>query len=286
MRFVIITGISGAGKSQAMKSFEDLGFHCLDNLPPCLTREAVTLCGQAGVLHLALALDVRSHGPFGDAVLLLEEFRKQGIAFELLYLEARDDIIIRRYSETRRRHPYEHIERNLIDAIAADRRELEPIRARADHIWDTSQFTQSSLKARVTTTFADRETDGLLAVHVVSFGFKHGIPPDADLVFDVRFLPNPNYVAELKSLTGADAPVGAFLSALPATSSFLGILYQFFDFLIPLYVQEGKSRLTIGIGCTGGRHRSVYIARELAQHMSRHERVDTTLEHRDAIVTA
>lgn len=267
-----------------MKSFEDLGFHCLDNLPPRLTKEAVRLCQEAGIRHLALTLDVRSHGPFGDAMLLLDEFQEHGIAFELLYLEARDDVIIRRYSETRRRHPYEHLGRNLIDAIAADRRELAPLRARAHHILDTSQLTQSSLKARITAAFSDQGADGILAVHVVSFGFKHGLPLDADLVFDVRFLPNPNYVPELKNLTGADAPVGEFLSRLPATVSFLQALYHLLDFLTPLYIQEGKSRLTIAIGCTGGRHRSVYIAQELARHMAEQERVETTTEHRDTVI--
>jgi UPF0042 nucleotide-binding protein len=281
MRFVIVTGLSGAGKSQAMKSFEDLGFHCLDNLPPRLTGEIVTLCERAGIRRLALALDVRSHGPFGNAVAAVTELREREIAFELLYLEAGDDVIIRRYSETRRRHPYEHLGKNLADAIAAEHQEMTSLRAQADRVWDTSRLTQASLKARVVAAFADSDADTTLAVHVVAFGFKHGIPLDADLVFDVRFLPNPNYVPELKMLTGSDERVAAYLAPLPATMEFLRMLYGFIDFLIPQYTQEGRSRLTVAIGCTGGRHRSVFIAEELAEHLSGREHVEVTLEHRD-----
>jgi UPF0042 nucleotide-binding protein len=263
-----------------MKSFEDVGFHCVDNLPPRLATEVVTLCECSGITRLALALDVRSGGPFGNAQIALAELREHDFLFDLLFLEAQDDVIIRRYSETRRKHPYEHTGQNLIDAIAADRRELHALRAQADHIWDTSQLTQSSLKARVVDLFTEREDD-TLTVHVVAFGFKHGVPLDADLVFDVRFLPNPNYIPELKNLTGSDERVATYLAPLAATGAFLEHLRHFLDFLIPQYMQEGKSRLTIAVGCTGGRHRSVYIADELARKLRAYERIEVTLEYRD-----
>jgi UPF0042 nucleotide-binding protein len=245
-----------------------------------LATEVVTLCERSGMTRLALALDVRSGGPFGQASEALAALRERGFLFELLYLEARDDVIIRRYSETRRRHPHEHAEQNLTDAIAADRRELSPLRTQADHVWDTSQLTQSSLKARIVDLFTERD-DETLTVHVVAFGFKHGIPLDADLLFDVRFLPNPNYVPELKNLTGADERVAAYLAPLSATGAFLEHMRRLLDFLLPQYVQEGKSRLTIAIGCTGGRHRSVYIADELARILRNRERIEVTRENRD-----
>jgi len=275
-----VTGLSGAGKSQAMKSFEDVGFHCVDNLPPRLANEVVALCERTGIARLALTLDVRSGGAFGDVQAALAELRERGFVFELLYLEARDDVIIRRYSETRRRHPCERVGQNLTEAIAADRRELVPLRAQADHVWDTSQLTQSSLKSRVIDFFAENENDAL-SVRLVAFGFKHGIPLDADLVFDVRFLPNPNYVPELKALTGADERVAAYLAPFPATIAFLEHIRSFLDFLIPQFAHEGKSRLTIAVGCTGGRHRSVYIAEELARGLRGRKDIEVSVEHRD-----
>ncbi len=280
-RFVIVVGLSGAGKSQAMKSFEDLGFHCLDNLPPRLTPEVVSLCERSGIRRLVLALDVRSHGPFGDAMTALHELREKGVAFELLYLDATDEAIIRRYSETRRRHPYEHLTVNLADAIAADRRETAELRAQADRVWDTSPLTQMSLKARIVATYSEADEDHALIVHVLAFGFKYGVPPDADLVLDMRFLPNPNWVPELRSLTGEDARVAEYLGNMPETQEFLRRWYDLLDFLLPRYIEEGRSRLTIGIGCTGGQHRSVYIAREIEKHLKRRELLHVTFERRD-----
>jgi UPF0042 nucleotide-binding protein len=267
-----------------MKSFEDLGFHCVDNLPPRLAVEVVALCARSNIAHLALAPDIRSGGPFGDAQAALAELRERGFSFELLYLEARDDVVIRRYSETRRRHPYERAGQSLSEAIAVDRAALAPLRSQADRVWDTSQLTQSSLKTRVAAAFADAENDAL-SVRIVAFGFKHGIPLDADLVFDVRFLPNPNYVPELQPLTGADARVAAFLAPLSATIAFLERLRDLLDFLIPQYVREGKSRLTVAIGCTGGRHRSVYIAEELGRALTGRPGIEVAIEHRDAATT-
>jgi UPF0042 nucleotide-binding protein len=278
---VVVAGLSGAGKSQAMKSFEDLGFYCADNLPPALIGELVTLVEGAGIERVALSLDVRIGGPFGDALAALDDLRARGIAFEVLFLESGDDVLLRRYSETRRRHPRES-GIGLAAAIADERERLAPLRARATRIWDTSHLTQASLKARVSAFAGDAHAHAL-AVHVVAFGFKFGLPLEADLVFDVRFFPNPNYVPELKALTGADAPVAAFMNALPDMKGFLERLYALVDFVLPLYIAEGKSRLTIAVGCTGGRHRSVYVAERLVEHLNASGLVPVSQENRELV---
>jgi RNase adapter protein RapZ len=282
LRFVIVTGLSGAGKSQAMKSFEDLGFHCVDNLPPRLIRELVTLCERAGIQRLALALDVRSHGPLGEAADALAQLDAQGIAHDLLFLDATDDALVRRYSETRRRHPFASVGA-LSEAIVAERRAVADLRARSDRVWDTSGMTHAMLKARIAAAYADGANAPRLDVKVISFGFKFGVPLEADLVFDVRFFPNPNYVPELRDLTGADEPVKRFMEALPITAPFLDRLYALVDFLIPLYLDEGKSRLTIGIGCTGGRHRSIYIADLLEEHLRQTPGIAVESRNRDLV---
>jgi UPF0042 nucleotide-binding protein len=279
-RFVVVTGLSGAGKSQAMKSFEDLGFHCLDNLPPRMAGELVALCEEAGVARLALALDVRSHGPFGEAHDALAQLTARGIEYEVLFLDAGDATIVRRYSETRRRHPFETAG-VLMNAIASERAALADLRDRANRIWDTSGMTHAMLKARIAAAYADGPQVPRLITRVVAFGFKFGIPLDADLVFDVRFLPNPHYIAELHDLTGADEPVARYMEAIPATNAFLERLFALVDFLIPFYVDEGKARLTIAIGCTGGRHRSVYVGRRLQQHLRETTAAPATFEARD-----
>jgi RNase adapter protein RapZ len=281
VRFVVVAGLSGAGKSQAMKSFEDLGFHCVDNLPPALLLDFVGLARQAGTERLALALDVRSHGAYGEALASLDALRGRGIGFELLFLDANDRTIVRRYSETRRRHPLCG-EAQLLEAIARERRELATLRARADRIWDTSDSTLAALKARVVSAYAPAPADHALAVSVVTFGFKFGLPQAADLVFDVRFLPNPNYVEELRPLTGSDAPVIEYFEAQPVVAAFLERLYEFVDFLIPRFGAEGKSHLTIAIGCTGGRHRSVYVAEQLARHLAERPDVRVEVQRREA----
>ena len=278
-RLVIVTGLSGAGKSQAMKSFEDFGFACLDNAPPVLAREFVALAQQAEMPNVALALDVRTLGPFGDALDALDGLSADGLRPELLYLDADDETLIRRFSETRRRHPFGDDGHGLAQAIAAERASLAELRSRAELVWDTSRMTQGMLKDRIGTTFVG--TERRLSVTVVAFGFKFGIPLDADLIFDVRFLPNPHYVEGLRELTGADAPVAAYLEAIPDTELFLERLFPLVDFLIPQYQREGKSQVTIGIGCTGGRHRSVYLARRLQRYLSETTSAIATLEARD-----
>lgn len=283
VRFVIVTGLSGAGKSQALKCFEDLGFFCIDNLPPSLVAKFVELIGQAGagVQRVALMLDVRAEGVFGDAHAALAALDGADISYCVLFLESSDQALIRRFSETRRKHPLDRGGR-LPDAIAAERAQLAPIKERADFVWDTSTMTLPQLKDRVIRTFGAYSDRPQMHTGIVAFGYKHGIPLDADLIFDVRFLPNPNYIPELKPLTGADPAVERYLDATPLTASYLKELYRFVDFLIPHFVEEGKSRLTIAVGCTGGRHRSVYAARRLAAHLrERHAGIEVTLHSRD-----
>ena len=279
-RLVIVTGLSGAGKSQAMKSLEDFGFACLDNAPPVLARPFIALSEEAGYTHAALALDVRTLGPFGGAVAALDELEAAGLHAEVLFLDAEDETLIRRYSETRRRHPFGHDGVGLAEAIAAERASLAALRDRANLVWDTTRLTLGQLKDRIGTTLAGADARRL-RVSIVAFGFKYGVPLDADLVFDVRFLPNPNYVEGLRELTGADAPVAAYLEAIPDTEAFLARLFPLLDFVIPRYEHEGKSQVTIAIGCTGGRHRSVYLGRRLQRHLSETTGTVATFDARD-----
>ncbi len=279
-RFVIVAGLSGAGKSQAMKSFEDLGYYCIDNLPPSLALELVELAREAGVEQLALSLEMRKQGPFGEPLAALRKLRERGFPFEVLYLEADTDALIRRFSETRRRHPFASTG-PLRDAIGLEKQELQAVRAAATHILDTTHLTLADLKAYIATTFADAASAPALSVHVVTFGFKFGLPLDADLVLDVRFLPNPYYVPELREACGTDAPVAAFLDAQPEAQGFLQRLESLLDFLVPLYVAEGKARLTVAFGCTGGRHRSVYVAERVGAHLRAQPGLNVTLEHRE-----
>jgi UPF0042 nucleotide-binding protein len=278
-RLVIVTGLSGAGKSQALKSFEDLGFACVDNLPPVLLPQFVALVDRAQIERAAIALDVRTAGPFGDALATIDELWTNGEKPELLFLEADDATLVRRYSETRRRHPFGEHALHLTEAIDAERDALAPLQDRADHVWDTSRLTLGMLKGRIETAF----TGGVktMQIAIIAFGFKYGIPLDCDLMFDVRFLPNPNYVPALKPLTGNDLAVAAFLEALPQTEQFLNHLLPLIDFLLPLYGREGKSQLAIGIGCTGGRHRSVYLARRVETHLRCGHEISVAVEERD-----
>ncbi len=279
-RLVIVTGLSGAGKSQALKSFEDLGFACLDNLPPVLCPQFVALVERARIERAAIALDVRTAGPFGDAITTIGDLWTAGEKPELLFLDADDATVVRRYSETRRRHPFGESTLHLTDAIAAERNALAPLRDRADHVWDTSRLTHGMLKERIEATFASGVKQ--MQISLIAFGFKYGIPLDCDLLFDVRFLPNPNYVPALKPLTGNDAAVAAYLEVLPQTEQFLGHLLPMLDFLLPRYRSEGKSQLTIAIGCTGGRHRSVYLARRLERHLLATDEAVVSVQERDS----
>jgi UPF0042 nucleotide-binding protein len=263
-----------------MKSLEDFGFACLDNAPPVLARQFVALAEEAGYANAALAPDVRTLGPFGDAVAAIDGMDGVGGKLDVLFLDAEDDTLIRRYSETRRRHPFGEEGIGLAEAIAAERASLAAVRDRATVVWDTTRLTLGQLKERIGTAFAASEARRL-RIAIVSFGFKYGVPLDADLVFDVRFLPNPNYVEGLRELTGSDAPVAAYLEAIPDTEAFLDRLLPLIDFLVPRYEQEGKSQVTIAIGCTGGRHRSVYLGRRLQRHLTETTGALATFDARD-----
>lgn len=266
-RLVIVTGLSGAGKSQAMKSFEDFGFACHDNVPPVLAVPYVDLLERQGRERAALALDVRTGGAFGDPLAAIDALDAAGARPAVLFLDAEDGMLVRRYSETRRRHPLGDTTGSLVEAIAAERAALAGLRDRAEIIWDTSRFTHAVLKSRIADAFVD-DTRGDTRTSVVAFGYKFGVPIDADWVFDVRFLPNPHYEPALRALCGRDAAVIRFLEAVPDLEPFLERLFALTDFVLPRARAEGKSQLTFAVGCTGGRHRSVYVAQRLARHLA------------------
>lgn len=278
-RLVVVTGLSGAGKSQVMKSLEDLGYSCIDNLPPTLIERTLEIVSDSHIERLAIAPDVRTQGPLGDPVEAIDSLRKARRTLEVLFLDATDEILVRRYSETRRRHPFGGA-RHVTDAINVERASLAALRSRADVEWDTSNLTHAALKARAAAAFGEPQ-EAKLSVAVIAFGFKYGLPLDADLVFDVRFLPNPYYNAGLKALTGADQPVIDFIESLPETAPFLGHLQAMLGFLIPRYLAEGKAHLAIAVGCTGGRHRSVYVARKAMEMLRSFPDITLSFEARD-----
>jgi len=280
-RLVFVTGLSGAGKSETMKTFEDLGFYCVDNLPPNLVEQTLELLERAEIRSIAVALDVRSGGTLGEALPVLQKYAGGDTRPDVLFLDARDDVLVRRFSETRRRHPFSSVG-SLREAIGLERAMVAPLRDLATHVIDTTSMTHSELKERIFSNFAPDRAEHRLNVTVVAFGFKYGIPLDVDLTFDVRFLQNPNYIEDLRPLTGADEPVAKYIENDPNLRPFVEKLFDMVEFLLPRYVEEGKAQLTIGIGCTGGRHRSVYLARRLAHRIEELGSVDVHLETRDA----
>lgn len=263
-----------------MKSFEDFGFACLDNVPPVLAPAFVELVRASGRDMAAVAFDVRSGGAFGDAAATLDQFVAAGLAPEVLFLDADDATLVRRYSETRRRHPHAADGTTLAAAIAAERAALAPLRERADVLWDTTHFTLAELKKNIAARFVG---DGTRATRttIVAFGFKHGVPLEADWTFDVRFLPNPHYELPLRPLDGNDPAVAAYLEAAADLEPFLTRLFALVDFVLPRARAEGKSQLTFAVGCTGGRHRSVYVARRLARHLVEMGEPEPVVEERD-----
>ena len=278
--FLLITGLSGAGKTEAMRALEDRGFFCVDNLPPALIPTFAELCRRSRTIHRAALVSDARGGEFFDQLFeALAELDRKGFRYRILFLEASDEVLVRRFKETRRRHPLAP-EGSVLEGIRAERRRLEPLRGRADVIVDTSTLTARQLREHV-----GRQAEALagsrgLSVTVVSFGYSKGIPMDADLLFDVRFLPNPHYVPSLRGLTGNDRAVSEYVFRWPIAQQFLDHLLHFIDFLLPHFVNEGKSHLLIGIGCTGGRHRSVAVANRLAEHL-RSAGYDAAVEHRD-----
>lgn len=280
-RLVIITGMSGAGKTQAVRALEDLGYFCVDNLPPALIPKFAELCSQSAgkVSRIALVVDIRGREFFDTLAQVLEEMEKQGQIYEVLFLEASDEVLIRRYKESRRRHPLA-AQGRVSDGIVRERARLEPIRGRATHVIDTTGMATTKLREKLTSLFATGAQMQRMSITVVSFGFKHGLPLDADMVFDVRFLPNPFYVENLRRKSGVTPEVGEYIAKWPVSQQFQERLWSFVDYLIPHYVDEGKSHLIIAIGCTGGMHRSVYIAQKLYERLRNHG-YKITIEHRD-----
>jgi UPF0042 nucleotide-binding protein len=264
IRFVIITGLSGAGKSYAIKCFEDLGYFCVDNLPTTLIPTFGELCVQSSrdIRKIALGVDVREGEYLEHLIDALQALRARGHSPEVLFLEAADETLVRRYHETRRRHPLAG-EGNVLDGIRAERRALAHLRVEADRIIDTTGLTVHQLKERLVESYGVRETRGALTISLVSFGFKHGIPYDADLVFDVRFLPNPHFVDGLRQMDGRDTSVAKFVLSHDESRELMTRLEGLLRFLLPLYQREGKAYLTVAVGCTGGRHRSVTLVESL-----------------------
>lgn len=256
---LVITGMSGSGKSTAVRALEDAGWVCIDNLPaPLLLKVAELGVGQD---RLAFVVDVREGQYLHEAPLALEELRRAGHRLEVLFLDASDEALVRRYSETRRRHPLGGAE-GVQEGIARERRALAALRERSEHVLDTSSLTVHELRRQLTGRFAQDAKAGL-ALTIMSFGFKYGVPSNADLVFDVRFLPNPFFIPELKPLTGKDPRVSAFVTSHGDAGEFLDKATDLLDFLVPRYQREGKAYLTVAVGCTGGKHRSVAIAKAL-----------------------
>ncbi len=269
-RVVILTGVSGSGKSTALRALEDAGWYCVDNLPVVLLEKLVELTRQAGgqASRLAMVVDARDERFLPEAPRVIEEVRRQGIRVDVLFLDASDESLLRRYSETRRRHPLAGEGGSVPEGIAAERRALEPLKAVAGEVLDSTRMTVHDLKRFVHSRFVEPGAQRL-GVTVVSFGFRNGIPTHADLVLDVRFLPNPYFVPALRPHSGLEPPVRDFVLGQADAQAFLDRLGDFGAFLLPRYAAEGKSYLTLAIGCTGGRHRSVAIAEELATRLRR-----------------
>lgn len=282
MRFVIVTGMSGGGKSTVLKMLEDAGFYCVDNLPISLVEKFVELISMPNseVSKVVLGLDVRSDQSFKDATRVLETLKQKGYQFEILFMDADEKVLIKRYKETRRVHPLAPDGR-VEDGIRMERKVLENIRKHADYVIDTTNLLTRELKEELHRIFVENEEYNSLMVTVMSFGFKYGIPADADLVFDVRFLPNPFYIDELKHKTGNDKEVQDYVMNNEESTIFMDKLTDMIQFLIPNYVKEGKYRLVIAIGCTGGKHRSVTLANELYKRMKDAGNYGIKLYHRD-----
>lgn len=281
MRFVIVTGMSGGGKSTAMKMLEDAGYYCADNMPVPLIEKFMELLAMPdnGILKVALGLDVRADQSFEDVNQLVARLRET-YTFEILFLEAADNILLKRYKESRRVHPLS-VDGDLMSGITRERALLASIKQAADYVIDTTNLLTRELKAELDRIFVSNQAYNSLMVNVMSFGFKHGIPQDADLVFDVRFLPSPFYIDELKQKTGLDREVQDYVMSFPEAHEFVDRLTDMINFLIPHYINEGKYQLVIAIGCTGGQHRSVTLAGELYKRLKDRGDYGLTLRHRD-----
>lgn len=281
MRFVIITGISGAGRSNTLKAFEDWGYFCIDNLPPELIPTIIQLCSRKGsnIDKVAVVVDSRGGVFFDEFESILLEMKDRKYQIEILFLDASDEILIQRYKETRRKHPLASEDRTSV-GLKLEREKLINIKNMSDYVLDTTHFTVKDLKQELAKIFdKDLDLKGLL-VNIVSFGYKYGIPLDADLVLDVRFLPNPFYIEEMKQLTGNDIKVQEYVMSFQLTQEFIDKVLDLLNFLIPHYMEEGKSQLIIAIGCTGGQHRSVTVANQIYTELKK-EGNWIVIDHRD-----
>lgn len=282
MKFVVVTGMSGAGKRTAMKMLEDVGFYCVDNLPAALISTFVELITlpKSEITKVALGLDVRSDKSFQEINKTLVSMKESGLAYEVLFMDASDEILIKRYKESRRMHPIEGV--SIEESIRFEREILKEIRKQSDYVIDTSSLLTRELKEELDRIFIKNEAYNSLMIQIMSFGFKNGIPLEADLVFDVRFLPNPFYIDELKSKTGNDKEVREYVMGFSEADEFLSKLTDMLGFLITNYIKEGKYRLVVCIGCTGGKHRSVTLANALYEKLKDRGNYGLTLMHRDA----
>lgn len=282
MRFLIVTGMSGAGKSSAIKFLEDMGYFCIDNIPPALIPKFAELCyEQKGTVgKVAMGVDIRGgHKWFDELFRILSWMEEKDYQYEILFLDASNEVLMKRYKETRRSHPLSRVGA-IADGITREREILEDLKQRATYIIDTSNILQRELKEQIVKIFLEGKQYESLVISVGSFGFKYGIPTDSDLVFDVRFMPNPYYLPELRELTGNQSEVSDYVMSFDESQTFLNKLVDMVQFLIPLYIKEGKNNLVINIGCTGGKHRSVTLANAL-YHALKEDKYTMVLKHRD-----
>lgn len=282
MRFVVVTGLSGAGKTQAIRNLEDLGYFCVDNLPPKLIPKFAEACFQTEgkIDRIALVIDIRGGEFFDDLFQSLGSLKALGYNYEILFLDASDEVLVKRYKESRRKHPLAPAGR-VLTGIELERQKLKEVRDRADNVIDTSNISTRELREKITNIYErEGQIETKLIITIVSFGFKYGIPVDADLVFDVRFLPNPFYIPELKRFSGNEEPVRNYVLSYEETKVFIDKLNDMLVYLIPYYLKEGKRQLIVAIGCTGGRHRSVTIANEIYKKL-KEESYEVNIDHRD-----
>ena len=283
MRFVIVTGVSGAGKTAALKMLEDMGYFCVDNLPIQLLEKFASLLPEMqseNVRNVALGIDARSGSALDELEVVLDRMKQTGYDYEILFMDAEDSVLVKRYKESRRSHPLARAGR-VDEGIRLEREKTKFLRKRADYIIDTSHLLTRELRQEIEKIFVDDREFSNIMISVLSFGFKYGIPADADLVFDVRFLPNPYYIDELRPKSGNDREVREYVMNNDKAREFLAKLTDMIEFLIPNYVQEGKTQLVIGIGCTGGKHRSVTLANELYEALQKNDNYGIRIEHRD-----
>ena len=283
MRFVIVTGVSGAGKTAALKMLEDMGYFCVDNLPIQLLEKFASLLPEMqseNVRNVALGIDARSRSALDELEVVLDRMKQTGYDYEILFMDAEDSVLVKRYKESRRSHPLARAGR-VDEGIRLEREKTKFLRKRADYIIDTSHLLTRELRQEIEKIFVDDREFSNIMISVLSFGFKYGIPADADLVFDVRFLPNPYYLEALRPKTGNDPEIQQFVLKAPEANIFLDKLEDMIRFLIPNYIREGKNQLVIAIGCTGGKHRSVTLTNAIYQRLKKNQKYGLRVEHRD-----